>query len=91
MVVRSPNGTVTTFDYREKRRKKSTRAMYMRDGKVDISLTNSGYLAPGVPAPCAASRSRTSGSAGWPWKDVVMPGVSSPRTASSSLTDSPAD
>ena len=23
--------------------------MYMRDGKVDISLTNPGYLAPGVP------------------------------------------
>src|SRR5206468_2583081 len=49
MVVRAPNGTATTFDYREKAPLKSTRAMYMRNGKVDISLTNTGYLAPGVP------------------------------------------
>ena len=49
MVVRAANGDVTTFDYREKAPGKSTRAMYMREGKVDISLTNQGYLAPGVP------------------------------------------
>src|SRR5678816_4424826 len=49
MVVRSASGAVTTFDYREKAPLKSTRTMYMRDGKVDISLTNQGYLAPGVP------------------------------------------
>src|SRR5919112_1938045 len=40
MVVRSPNGDVTTFDYREKAPLKATRTMYMRDGKVDMSLTN---------------------------------------------------
>src|SRR5205809_3204712 len=44
MVVRAPNGTVTTFDYREKAPLKSTREMYMRNGKADISLTSSGYL-----------------------------------------------
>src|SRR5580765_1870267 len=49
MVVRSTNGAVTTFDYREKAPGSSTRKMYIRDGKVDISLTNEGYLAPGVP------------------------------------------
>src|SRR5881394_4046886 len=49
MLVRSASGKVTSFDYREKAPLKSTRTMYMRDGKVDISLTNQGYLAPGVP------------------------------------------
>src|SRR3979490_160696 len=34
LVVRSSTGAITTFDYREKAPGKSTRAMYMRDGKV---------------------------------------------------------
>src|SRR5215217_5027930 len=49
MVVRQTNGESTTFDYRETAPLKSTRTMFMREGKVDISLTNQGYLAPGVP------------------------------------------
>src|SRR6185503_14578373 len=53
MVVRQSNGAATTFDFREKAPLKSTRTMYMRDGKVDISLTNQGYLAPGVPGTVA--------------------------------------
>src|SRR6059058_5621626 len=40
MVVRAPNGDVTTFDYREKAPLKATRTMYLRDGDIDISLTN---------------------------------------------------
>src|ERR1700759_3712517 len=43
MVVRAPNGDATTFDYREKAPLKSTRTMYLRDGKADINLTNAGY------------------------------------------------
>jgi gamma-glutamyltranspeptidase/glutathione hydrolase len=75
MVVRAASGQVTSFDYREKAPLKSTRQMYMRDGKVDISLTNEGYLAPGVPGTVrglalAAKRFGT-----LPWKDVVMPAV----------------
>src|SRR6187431_2823039 len=34
MVVRARDGATTTFDYREKAPLKSTRTMYMRDGKV---------------------------------------------------------
>ena len=50
MVVRSPNGQATTFDYREKAPAKSTQTMYLgHDGSIDLSLTRSGYLAPGVP------------------------------------------
>jgi gamma-glutamyltranspeptidase / glutathione hydrolase len=75
MVVRSPNGAVTTFDYREKAPLKSTRAMYMRDGKADISLTNSGYLAPGVPGTVRGLALAHKRFGRLPWKDVVMPGV----------------
>ena len=75
MVVRAPNGAVTTFDYREKAPLKSTRAMYMRDGKVDISLTNSGYLAPGVPGTVRGLALAHKRFGRLPWKDVVMPGV----------------
>src|SRR3954465_2442418 len=35
MVVRQANGAATTFDFREKAPLKSTRTMYMRNGKAD--------------------------------------------------------
>jgi len=75
MVVRSPNGAVTTFDYREKAPLKSTRTMYMRDGKVDGALTNQGYLAPGVPGTVRGLALAHRRFGRLPWKDVVMPGV----------------
>jgi gamma-glutamyltranspeptidase / glutathione hydrolase len=75
MVVRSPNGAVTTFDYREKAPLKSTRAMYMRDGKVDGSLTSQGYLAPGVPGTVRGLALAHKRFGRLPWKDVVMPAV----------------
>jgi gamma-glutamyltranspeptidase/glutathione hydrolase len=50
MIVRTPSGEVTSFDYREKAPLKSTRTMYLgKDGNIDRSLTAAGYLAPGVP------------------------------------------
>ena len=75
MVVRTPNGDATTFDYREKAPMKSTRTMYMRDGKVDISLTNMGYLAPGVPGTVRGLALAHKRFGKLPWKDVVMPAV----------------
>ena len=75
MVVRSASGAVTTFDYREKAPLKSTRKMYMRDGKVDISLTNQGYLAPGVPGTVRGLSLAHKKFGRLPWKDVVMPAV----------------
>src|SRR3954453_18600374 len=73
MVVRGGNGAVTTFDYREKAPAKSTRTMYMRKGKVDISLTNQGYLAPGVPGTVRGLALAHKRFGRLPWKDVVMP------------------
>ena len=75
MVVRAPNATVTTFDYREKAPQKSTRTMYMRDGKADISLTREGYLAPGVPGTVRGLALAHKKLGHLPWKDVVMPAV----------------
>jgi gamma-glutamyltranspeptidase/glutathione hydrolase len=75
MVVRTANGDATTFDYREKAPLKSTRTMYMRDGSVDISLTNMGYLAPGVPGTVRGLAMAHKKFGKLPWKDVVMPAV----------------
>jgi gamma-glutamyltranspeptidase/glutathione hydrolase len=75
MVVRSPDGAVTTFDYREKAPLKAVRTMYMRAGKVDGSLTSSGYLAPGVPGSVRGLALAHKRFGRLPWKDVVMPGV----------------
>jgi gamma-glutamyltranspeptidase/glutathione hydrolase len=75
MVVRSPGGEVTTFDYREKAPLKSTRTMYMRRGKVDISLTGKGYLAPGVPGTVRGLALAHKKFGRLPWQDVVMPAV----------------
>jgi gamma-glutamyltranspeptidase/glutathione hydrolase len=75
MVVRAPNGDATTFDYREKAPLKSTRTMYMRDGKVDTSLTSMGYLAPGVPGTVRGLALAHKRLGKLPWKDVVMPAV----------------
>src|SRR5687768_3807877 len=50
MIVRTPNGQVTSFDFRERAPLASTRTMYVgKDGNIDRALTNAGYLAPGVP------------------------------------------
>lgn len=75
MVVRAPNGDATTFDYREKAPLKSTRTMYLRDGKADINLTNAGYLAPGVPGTVRGLALAHKRFGKLPWKDVVAPAV----------------
>ncbi len=75
MVVRQANGSATTFDFREKAPLKSTRTMYMRNGKADIALTREGYLAPGVPGTVRGLALAHKKFGHLPWKDVVMPAV----------------
>jgi gamma-glutamyltranspeptidase/glutathione hydrolase len=76
MIVRTPSGSVTTFDYREKAPLKSTRTMYLgKDGNIDRSLTSTGYLAPGVPGAVRGLAAAHKKFGKLPWKDVVMPGV----------------
>ena len=74
MIVRTPDGRATTFDYREKAPGKSTPTMYVgADGNIDRSLTARGYLAPGVPGTVRGMAMAHAKFGKLPWKQVVMP------------------
>ena len=76
MIVRTPSGEATTFDYREKAPLKSTATMYLgADGKVERGLTAAGYLAPGVPGTVRGLELVHKKFGKLPWKQVVMPAV----------------
>jgi gamma-glutamyltranspeptidase/glutathione hydrolase len=76
MIVRTTDGRITSFDYREQAPLGSTRTMYLgKDGNIDRSLTAAGYLAPGVPGSVRGLAMAHTKFGKLPWKDVVMPGV----------------
>ena len=76
MIVRTPDGNAVAFDYREKAPLKSTRTMYLgADGQIVRDLTNTGYLAPGVPGTVRGLELAHKRFGKLPWKDVVMPAV----------------
>jgi gamma-glutamyltranspeptidase/glutathione hydrolase len=76
MIVRTPDGAVTSFDFRERAPLASTRTMYLgTDGNIDRGLTAAGYLAPGVPGSVRGMAMAHAKFGKLPWKDVVMPGV----------------
>ncbi len=91
MIVRLADGTATTFDFREKAPGKSTPTMYL-DGQGNIvrSLTNAGYLAPGVPGTVRGLAMAHARFGKLPWRDVVMPSADLARsgfTVSASLAN----
>ncbi len=74
MVVRTPAGEATTFDYRERAPLGSTRTMYLNaKGEIDRGLTAAGYLAPGVPGTVRGLALAHARFGRLPWKDVVTP------------------
>ena len=74
MVVRMPDGTVTSFDYREKAPGKATPTMYLdAGGRINRSLTSSGYLAPGVPGTVRGLALAHTRLGKLPWKRLVDP------------------
>ena len=76
MIVRTPAGDITSFEYREKAPLKSTKTMYLGvDGKIERGLTNAGYLAPGVPGTVRGLELAHKKFGKLPWKDVVSPAV----------------
>ncbi len=77
MIVRTPAGKVTSFDYRERAPLKSTPTMYLgADGQIVRALTNAGYLAPGVPGTVRGLELAHKKFGKLPWKDLVAPAVS---------------
>jgi gamma-glutamyltranspeptidase/glutathione hydrolase len=76
MVVRTRSGSLTAFDYRETAPLKSTKTMYVgKDGTIDRRLTETGYLAPGVPGSVRGLHAAHRKFGRLPWREVVMPGV----------------
>jgi gamma-glutamyltranspeptidase/glutathione hydrolase len=74
MVVRLKNGTATTIDYRERAPLASTQTMYLdANGKINRSLTATGYLAPGVPGTVRGLGLAHRKFGKLPWREVVMP------------------
>ena len=76
MIVRTPDGRATAIDYRERAPLGSTRTMYLGpDGQIVRALTNTGYLAPGVPGTVRGLELAHTKFGLLPWKNVVMPAV----------------
>ena len=74
MVVRTPDGKATTFDYREMAPGKATATMYLdANGNIDRSRTASGYLAPGVPGTVRGLALAHQRFGKLPWKRLVDP------------------
>jgi gamma-glutamyltranspeptidase/glutathione hydrolase len=76
MVYRPASGAPTTIDYREKAPLKSTRTMYLdSSGRIVRALTNTGYLAPGVPGTVRGFALAHRKYGRLAWKADVMPAV----------------
>ncbi|MDB4878438.1 MAG: ggt [Gemmatimonadetes bacterium] len=76
MVYRPAKGAPTTIDYREKAPLKSTQTMYLDStGKIVRALTNTGYLAPGVPGTVRGLAAAHKRFGKLSWKSDVMPAV----------------
>jgi gamma-glutamyltranspeptidase/glutathione hydrolase len=76
MIARKPDGQVLAFDYRERAPLRSTRTMYLgTDGQINEDLTDTGYLAPGVPGTVRGLELAHKRLGKLPWKDVVLPAV----------------
>lgn len=74
MIIRLPNGTATTIDYRERAPGRSTPTMYLgADGRIDRSLTAAGWLAPGVPGTVRGLEMAHKKYGKLPWAEVVKP------------------
>lgn len=76
MVIRAPTGEVTTFDYRETAPLGARPDMFVApDGTIADALTESGYLAAGVPGSVRGLEAAHRRFGRLAWRDLVLPAV----------------
>jgi gamma-glutamyltranspeptidase / glutathione hydrolase len=76
MIVRSADGSVTSFDYRERAPQRATPTMYLGpDGQIVRERTNAGYLAPGVPGTVRGLELAHKKFGKLSWKAIVDPAI----------------
>lgn len=76
MVVREPDGTVATLDFREKAPSAATETMYLdADGNVIDNLSLAGHLASGVPGSVDGMYQAWQRYGSLPWAELVRPSV----------------
>jgi gamma-glutamyltranspeptidase/glutathione hydrolase len=76
MIVQPAQGEARAFDYREKAPAAATPSMYVgADGRIDTTLTASGWLASGVPGSVRGLAMAHSRLGRLPWRDLVLPAV----------------
>ena len=73
MVVRLPNGTTTTIDYRERAPLTATSTMFAPDGKFIRALGDTGWLAAGVPGTVRGLEMAEKKFGRLAWAQVVQP------------------
>ncbi len=74
MLVRTPSGQATAYDFRERAPLRATETMYLdANGNIDRSLTAAGYLAPGVPGTVRGLALAHRRFGKLPWREVVLP------------------
>lgn len=73
MLIRLANGEFVAIDGREMAPAAATRDMFIRDGKGDTELSQTGPLASGVPGEIAAFDYAIKHHGSKPWKDLILP------------------
>ena len=87
MVIRLPNGTATTFDFREKAPAKSHPRMFLdENGRFSAKIRHESYLSVGVPGSVAGLAAAHAKYGKLPWSELVRPAV---RLAEQGITVTP--
>jgi gamma-glutamyltranspeptidase/glutathione hydrolase len=73
MLIRRANGKIVAIDGREMAPAAATRDMFIRDGKADTRLSQTGALASGVPGEVAAFDYASRKFGRKPWRNLILP------------------
>jgi gamma-glutamyltranspeptidase/glutathione hydrolase len=73
MLIRRANGTIVAIDGREMAPAAATRDMFIRDGKADTRLSQTGALASGVPGEVAAFEYASRKFGKKKWSELLLP------------------